>query len=338
MKTLFKTAAVFGDIHLGLKNNSIVHLDDCVRYVDWFIAEAKARNAETCIFLGDWTHHRNSINVRTMNVTVNLFRKLNANFEKVYFIVGNHDLFFKENRSVNSLEYARDLSNFVMIDDLFVQDDVAIVPWLVADEWKKIQKIDVKYMFGHFELPFFKMNAMVEMPDHGGLNGNHLNKPDYVFSGHFHKRQYNSNIHYIGNAFPHNYADAWDDERGAMFLTWGEKPLYVNWPDCPKYRTLKLSELLDRHAEVLDQYTHARVKLDINISYEEATFIKEQFAEQYGVREIRLLQESVEEEQFEGTEIEFESVDHIVISQLDTIESETIDKNKLIALYNGLII
>ena len=62
--------------------------------------------------------------------------------------------------------------------------------------------------------------------------------PEYVFSGHFHKRQYKNNIHYIGNAFPHNYADAGDWERGAMFLTWGEEPSYVNWPDCPKYKTL----------------------------------------------------------------------------------------------------
>ena len=54
MSQLFKTAACFTDIHYGLKQNSRLHLEDCARYVDWFIAEAKARNAETCIFLGDW--------------------------------------------------------------------------------------------------------------------------------------------------------------------------------------------------------------------------------------------------------------------------------------------
>ena len=39
-----------------------------------------------------------------------------------------------------------------------------LVSWLVGDEWKKIPKIKSKYMFGHFELPTFKLNAMVEMP------------------------------------------------------------------------------------------------------------------------------------------------------------------------------
>ena len=127
-----------------------------------------------------------------------------------------------------------------MVDEHFVQDDVAIIPWLVGDEHKQVAKMDVKYMFGHFELPYFKMNAMVEMPDHGGINDQMLSGPEYVFSGHFHKRQYKNNIHYIGNAFPHNYADVDDDERGAMFLTWGEEPQYVNWTECPKYRVLSL--------------------------------------------------------------------------------------------------
>lgn len=333
---LFHTAAVFGDIHYGLKSNSRLHLDDCARYIDWFISEAHARDAETCIFLGDWHHHRASVNIATMNATIQAFKKLNDNFEKVYFITGNHDLYYRDKRDFNSVEFARDLPNFVMIDQPFVQADVAILPWLVGDEWKKIRKLKCKYMFGHLELPHFKMNAMVEMPDHGGIRAEDLVGPEYVFSGHFHKRQYKNNIHYIGNAFPHNYADAGDWERGAMFLTWGQEPVYVNWAECPKYKVVTLSELLDQHAEILDEYTHARVKLDIDISYEEASFIRENFAQQYNVRELQLIPIKQEQEEFEGGDIEFESVDQIVLSQLDTIESEVIDKQTLIDIYNNL--
>lgn len=335
MSQLFKTAACFTDIHYGLKQNSRLHLEDCHRYIDWFIAEAKARDAETCIFLGDWHHHRATLNVATLNATIKDLKKLNDNFEKVYFITGNHDLYYRDKRELNSIEYARDLPNFVMVDEHFEQDGVAIVPWLVGDEWKKVSKLKVKYLFGHLELPYFKMNAMVEMPDHGGLTAEHLNGPEYVFSGHFHKRQYKNNIHYIGNAFPHNYADADDLERGAMFLTWDQEPVYVNWIECPKYRAVTLKQLLDNHQNLLDNYTYARVKLDINITYEEATFIKENFAEQYNVREIQLIPVK-EEEQFEGGDITFESVDQIVIAQLDTLESNTVDKQKLIDIYNEL--
>lgn len=335
---LFRNAAVFTDIHFGLKNNSRIHLDDCSRFLDWFIAEAHARDCETCLFLGDWHHHRASVNVATMNATIRAFKKLNDAFSTVYFITGNHDLYYRDKREFNSVEFGRDLENFVMIDEIFHQNDVAIVPWLVGNEWKQVSKLKCKYMFGHFELPKFKMNAMVEMPDHGvGLKTEHLNEAaDYVFSGHFHKRQFRGNVHYIGNAFPHNYADVGDVDRGAMFLEWGGEPVYVNWPDCPKYRVVTLSELLEDHATLLDCHTHVRVKLDINISYEEANFIRENFSTQYQVREIQLLPVKEQQEQQAGIDVDFESVDQIVISQLETIESDVISNRKLIEIYNNL--
>jgi len=336
MANLFERAACFTDIHYGLKQNSRQHLIDCDNYITWFIEEAKARNCETCIFLGDWHHHRASINIATMNSTIKDLKRLNDAFETVYFITGNHDLFYREKRDLNSIEFARDLSNFVMVDEHFLQDGVAIIPWLVGDEHKQVAKMKCKYMFGHFELPYFKMNAMIEMPDHGGIRADMLSGPEYVFSGHFHKRQYKNNIHYIGNAFPHNYADAQDNERGAMFLEWGGEPVYVNWAECPKYLTMGLRQLLEAPEQYLDAQTHARVKLDVNISYEEANFIRETFAEKFKVREIQLLPVKEEEEAFEGGEIQFESVDQIVIQQLETIESNLVDTDELVKIYRSL--
>jgi DNA repair exonuclease SbcCD nuclease subunit len=338
MANLFERAACFTDIHYGLKQNSRQHLKDCHDYVEWFIAEAKARDCETCIFLGDWHHHRASINIATMNATIRDLKKLNDAFEKVYVILGNHDLYYREKRDLNSIEFARDLPNIVMIDEHFLEGNVSIIPWLVGDEHKKLNKIDCKYMFGHFELPYFKMNAMVEMPDHGGITASDISNPEYVFSGHFHARQYKGNIHYIGNAFPHNYADAGDNARGAMFLNWDEEPIYVDWPDCPKYIMMGLRELLEDPAKHLDANTHARVKLDVPISYEEANFIRETFAKQFNVRELQLIPIKEEEEAFDGVEVEFESVDQIVISQLETIDSQIVDKEKLIELYREIIV
>jgi len=335
MGNLFKTVACCTDIHFGLKQNSRLHLDDCDRFITWFIAEAKARGAETCIFMGDWMHHRSSVNVATLNESIKQIKRLNDNFEKVYFITGNHDLFFRDKRELNSVEYARDLPNIVLVDEHFIDKNVAILPWLVGDEHKKVHKYKVKYMFGHFEIPFFKMNAMVEMPDTDGIKAKDLSYPDYVFSGHFHKRQVKGNIHYIGNAFPHNYADTGDIDRGAMFLTWGEEPIFVNWAECPKYIAISLRDLIADPGKYLDEYTYAKVKIDVSISYEEATFIKETFVAQYKVRELQLIPVK-EEVEYEGGEITFESVDQIVLSQLDTIESGVIKKEKLISIYNEL--
>jgi len=179
---------------------------------------------------------------------------------------------------------------------------------------------------------------MVQMPDHGQLQAGHFGGQEYVFSGHFHKRQNKGNIYYIGNAFPHNFADTWDDERGMMTLEWGGEPQFTNWADCPKFRTIKLSELIDKKDTVMKSKMHLKVHLDIDISFEEANFIKETYMAEHDIREISLIQEksNLDSAIEDSTDIKFESVDQIVTEQLVNIESETIDKMVLLEIYRGL--
>jgi DNA repair exonuclease SbcCD nuclease subunit len=234
--------------------------------------------------------------------------------------------------------FGRHIPGVTVVDHVTTISDVTLVPWLVGDEWKKMTDLDSKYVFGHFELPLFYMNAMVQMPDHGELQSIHFTKPDYVFSGHFHKRQQRDKIVYMGNAFPHNFADTWDDDRGMMTLEWGGEPQFINWPDCPKYRTVKLSDLIDKKDEIMKSKMHIKVNLDIDISFEEANFIKETFVKEYDIREISLIQDKTN---LEGTiddnpDATFESVDQIVTEQLVNIENGQFDKNTLLEIYNNL--
>jgi hypothetical protein len=181
------------------------------------------------------------------------------------------------------------------------------------------------------------MNAMVEMPDHGELNESHLGGFDKVFSGHFHKRQARKNIWYMGNAFPHNYADAGDDARGMMILEWGEEPVFKSWPRQPLYRVYKLSEVLENPEGLLLIDSHVRVHLDIDISYEEANFIRETLIPEHKLREMTLIPmklDQIEQQGFEG--LQFESVDQIVIDQINAIESAAFDKKILLDIYNNL--
>lgn len=336
---MFDKAAVFTDIHFGMKGNSRIHNQDCEDFVDWFIETAKEQGCETAIFCGDWNHNRNSLNLTTMDAGIRSLEKLGAAFDNFYMFAGNHDLYYKDKRDVKSTEFARHIPGVTVVEEIKQIDDVALVPWMVGDEWKKVANLDCKYMFGHFELPSFLMNAMVRMPDHGELKAENLSKPEYVFSGHFHKRQSQKNIHYIGNAFPHNYADAWDDARGMMVLDRANnaEPVYINWEDCPKYRTVKLSQLIDEKDTLIKSKMYLRVTLDLPISFEEATFIKETFMNEYNCREITLIpQKSIEEISSELDIEQFESVDQIVSNEILAIDSENFDKSLLLDIYNGL--
>lgn len=336
---MFNKAAVFTDIHFGLKGNSKIHNDDCESFVNWYIDQAKANQCETGIFCGDWHHNRNSLNLTTMDATIRCLEKLGKTFDNFYMFVGNHDLYYKDKRDVSSTEFAKHIPGITVIDNFTEIEDVALVPWLVGDEWKKIQKCKSKYMFGHFELPHFYMNAMVQMPEHGDLRAEHFVNQDYVFSGHFHKRQKQGKIHYIGNSFPHNYADAWDDERGMMILDRqnNKEPEYINWSDCPKYRTTTLSKLLDPDSNIIKPNMYLRVTLDLPISYEEAQFIKETYINNHQCREITLIpQKQIEEISTELDIAQFESVDEIVAKEISAIDSDNFNKKMLLDIYNEL--
>jgi DNA repair exonuclease SbcCD nuclease subunit len=335
--SLFKKAACFTDIHFGLKSGSRTHNQDCENFVSWFCDTAKAQGCETAIFLGDWHHNRSTTDVSTMNYTVSNLEKLSQSFEKVYFILGNHDLFYKDKREINSVEFMRLFPNIVPIRELYTEGDVTIMPWLIGDEWTTVKQLKSRYIFGHLELPHFYMNAMVQMPDHGQLQTGHFQHQELVFTGHFHKRQQKGNVVYIGNAFPHNYADAGDDDRGMMTLEWGGKPEYHTWPDQPIYRTYKLSQIIDKPDELLREKMHCRVTIDLPITFEEANFIKEQFMPQYNLRELMLIPEKVEvESAVNPIDITFESVDTIVMNQINNIDSDTYDKKLLLDIYNEL--
>lgn len=335
---LFKKVACFTDIHFGLKSNSQTHNQDCEDFVDWFIAEAKKAGAETCIFLGDWHHNRNSINLITLDTSIRCLEKLGAAFEQFFWFPGNHDLFYKDKRDIHSSIFGRHIPGVTVVEKIEVIDNVALVPWLVGDEWKKVKDVKAKYIFGHFELPLFYMNAMVQMPDHGELKGTDFTHPEYVFSGHFHKRQNQGKVWYIGNAFPHNFADTWDDDRGMMLLEWGGKPEFILWPDAPKFRTLTLSKLIDEKDKIMKNKMYLRVNLDIDITYEEANFIKETYIKEHDIREISLIQEknNIETGTDDSPDTAFESVDQIVTEQLLNVESETINSKVLLEIYNNL--
>ena len=144
------------------------------------------------------------------------------------------------------------------------------------------------------------------------------------------------NIHYIGNAFPHNYSDANDFRRGYMVLEHGGDPVYHDWSEMPVYQTLKLSEIL-HNTSVLKKRAYVRVDIDAEITYEESNFIKDTLIGQFKLREMTFIQQR-DITQHDSTDLSqaFESIDEIVHSQLIAVDSEHYDRNLLLEIYKNL--
>ena len=123
-----------------------------------------------------------------------------------------------------------------------------------------------------------------------------------------------------------------------MIMEWDGTKEYVAWPDQPLYSVMNLSDVLDYADQRLKPRMHVRVNLDIEISYEEANYIKEQYITKYNLREMALIpnKRSALEEELNPGDIKFESVDQIITEQIIAIDSEFYNNKLLLDIYRSL--
>ena len=311
----FRKILLFTDIHFGKKNNSIVHNQDCLDFVDFVIANVKKDpEIDAVAFLGDWFENRNAINVMTLDAADRAADKLDELGIPIFFDIGNHDLYHRHTRVIYSPKPFKDKKNFIIVDHFLVANErFLFTPFLFHDEYPQMVQFNGKtdYAFGHFEFKNFVLtgtsNIMEKGPEHT-MFGDFT----YIFSGHYHKRQIKDNTIYIGNTFPMDYGDVGDKNRGVCILdTRNNDVKFVDWPKCPMYFRVNLSTLLEGNWEPPE---NARITCykDIEISYTEVQTLKEEFMKAFSLREFKIDEKSQERKDAiagEGQELDIEGLD-----------------------------
>lgn len=336
----FQKALVITDLHFGANGSSTASLKDRLDFIEWAVDRGKSWGAEMCIFLGDFFDNRHSINVHSLHAALTGMEMLNAAFQKTIMLSGNHDLPFREKRESASIEIARNLPNIQIIREPTSYDDVTFLPWLVGEEHKTTKNIKSRYVFGHLEVAGFLLNSMVELPDGDDvIKAGHFNGPEFVFSGHFHKRQVKNiagtEIAYIGSAIPMNFSDANDSDRGLMLMEWGKQPIFEAWHDQPLYKTLKVSELLENAEHILKPKMSVRAVMDMPLDYDMVQELKTAFVKDFDLRKLELINplDTSLDQMTVQTDIEYKTVDQVVLDGLKSVDSVGLSKERLIAIY-----
>lgn len=347
MSNLFETAAVFGDIHFGKQSDSEKHNLDCLRFIDWFLEQAEEAKADRIIFLGDWFHNETRIRLDTLHYATEGMKRLQDALP-TEVIVGNHDMFMKHSRAITSVSQFGEWPGIELHNQCSIRGNVGFVPYLVGTEYLEVLDMEVKYLFGHLELPHFLLNNMRESEDHGGLNADSFTHPDMVFSGHFHKRQLRTNKHgvptwYIGSPFGHDFNDTDDPDRGMMILHWGEEPEFRNWNEGPIYQRIPMSRIVDliesgTLEDVIRPTSVLEVRDDMGLELEDISVIRETLLG--SVREVRVppssLTPGVDEGEIDG-DLEAEPLEDIVVKHLMDIDphGSEIEPELLVNLFKG---
>lgn len=240
-----KRIAIFSDLHLGVHVNSPVWHEVALNWAKWVTSELEKQNIKEIIFCGDFFHNRSEITVNTLH-QASLILDMFDDFH-VYMLAGNHDSFYKNNCSVNSIRIFSGRKNITIIDTpktlQLGSKRCFFAPWGI--ELSKIEKADV--LFGHLEIESFKMNAH-KLCDHGFKTEDLLNFAPLVISGHFHLREERSykrgTVLYVGSPFQLDFGDE-GSTKGYYILNLDDLTYeFFENKISPKHLKIKLSDLI----------------------------------------------------------------------------------------------
>jgi len=217
--------AILADTHFGARNDS-QNFDSFFKkfYENTFFPFMEENKIKTLIHLGDVFDRRKYINFNTLKSAKKYFFEPLQELEiDMKIIIGNHDTYYKNTNEVNSLDLLlRQYPNIEILEKPIIQEidnqSCSFVPWICSDnydECMEVLKQSTRYCFGHFEIEGFYMFRGVKN-DHG-LNRNLLKDYEMVLTGHFHHRNTDDNIYYLGSPYGFTWND-FDDPRGFHVL------------------------------------------------------------------------------------------------------------------------
>ena len=261
--------ALITDQHFGARKNSKLFHDFFLKfYNDVFFPTLKEEGITTIIDMGDTFDNRTGINFSSLKwAKDNYYDVLESMGCKIHTIVGNHTAFYKNTNNVNAVDLLlREYKNVevysepseVTIDGL----KLMFIPWINKENeettFKLLKKTTSKIAMGHLELRGFAANKQCIM-EHGH-ESKLFKKFTKVFSGHYHTRSNDQNIHYTGNAYEIYWNDVNDVRGFTIFDTETLEHRFVNNPysifhhvyyEDTDYKTFDFSKYQDMIVKVI---------------------------------------------------------------------------------------
>lgn len=198
--------AIVTDIHFGVRNDRKLFLDNQLQFFDeQFFPYLTENNIEEVCILGDTFDRRKYINFNTLHrLREEFFPKLRE--YKCTMIYGNHDVYYNNTNTINSVDMLFDACPEIDIIDTWRVKDfdglpIAFVSWINSEnandavQW--IKECHAPILMGHFEFKNFYDVCGFEYTHGQPLDI--FNGYEKVFSGHYHKKSDDGHLFYLGN-------------------------------------------------------------------------------------------------------------------------------------------
>lgn len=278
--------ALISDVHFGCRNNSEIYLEIIKKLFTQTLANILDTNNITDVrILGDLFDCRNNINVRTLNVAMDVFRwyKINKPNIKFKILLGNHDIYYKNRIDVNSIEFLRNLGNIEVIDAVTTETlcgkSIISYPWLVPGSNEHSHFLSIangtkKYdlCLGHFEVRGFEISKGVY--DTENLEVSLFKNFGKVYTGHYHLRNTIENVSYLGCPFQQTWGD-YGDEKGITILNVEDNTSqFIRNESSPEFLKIFVDDLQNKNISKLKRIKGNHVKFMIDKKVDESWIIK----------------------------------------------------------------
>ena len=335
-------AVILNDTHFGFKNDSCIVLDYFLEFfTEQLFPYMKEHNIKTIFHLGDLFDRRKYVNFKTLHrVQKEFFDPLLEMGIKVHIICGNHDTYYRNTNSINSLqELAGHYSNWSVYSEPtnihLSCGCVALLPWINPENEDQAAKFladnTCSVLLGHLELFGFQSIRGVFIEQ--GYDPKHFDKFEYVLTGHYHIKSSRDNIHYLGTQYQMGFSDVWE-EKGFHVFDFQDRTLAFVKNTRKLFHTIDYDE---DNKEKLDhsQFKDCYVKIFVKNKTKPALFEKylDKFYEA-GVAELVVSEEVSSNPELVAVDIHKDTL-QLLHEEVETISEKSIQKPLLAEIINA---
>ena len=262
------------DTHLGVRNNSNDWIEIIRDYFfNWFfpLVRENYKPGDVLFHLGDFFDSRQSINLKVLNLGIEISEELSKIFKDgIHIIIGNHDSWGKSSNEINSLKSLKWIPGITVYEEpvslILGGRSFFLMPWRKDHEEDSItldQANPHDVLCCHTDIRGLQFNKYVLNEE--GSDISKFSKFGKVFSGHIHYAQAVGNINMLGSPYQLTRSDM-DNNKSIWLLdldTMTEQRFINNYS--PKFKRFYFDQILESTPEELEsEFTNNFVDIFID--------------------------------------------------------------------------
>lgn len=216
-----------------------IYTDICINYIDYLITFCKENNINHIIIAGDVFEKSSKIKNEAFLPLFFKFMEMKNNGFKLYFLLGNHDIFNVDNDSL-----VETFAPFGKVIKNYQEEEIDGRMFSFLPYTKQEDDIPPNgdVLITHLSIADFVFDNRYHVNEKAGFPTELFERWNIVFTGHFHRPQNKKNIVYMGSPYQMNFGEMGQDKGFVVFDIETGDWERVYYKEAPTYIKIKVKD------------------------------------------------------------------------------------------------